>query len=90
MNDEAYCATNVSEESVSTQEPSEFLNLISVETTKRMPVIWDVDINNNRWIYGEKSSFLSFVSLGKYHSKSTKGKHNVGSDRTYTVLITLA
>lgn len=72
MYDKAYCATNVSEESVSTQEPSEFLNLISVETTKRMPVIWDVDINNNRWIYVEKSSFLSFVSLGKYHSKSTK------------------
>lgn len=90
MYEKAYCATNVSEESVSTQEPFRISEFNFSRNNQKNARYLDVDIVNNRWIYGEKSSFLSFVSLGKYHSESTKGKHNVGSDRTYTVLITLA
>lgn len=29
-----------------------------------MPVIWDVDIVNNRWIYGENQAFYPLYLLG--------------------------
>lgn len=54
-----------------------------------MFVIWDVDIVNNCWIYGEKLSFLFFVFFGKYYLKLIKWKYNVGLDRIYIVLIIL-
>lgn len=64
MYDKAYCATNVSEESVSTQEPSEFLNLISVETTKRMPVIWMLILSTITGFTGKNQAFYPLYLLG--------------------------